>query len=85
MGRQEARESLLEGTMVPMIPRWATISQQKSLSRVWRKSPTIRAKAEGEVRDRAHNNPRVIGVKERRRGHKSNRNQLKQEQCTLAA
>ncbi|KAH6805606.1 hypothetical protein C2S51_030437 [Perilla frutescens var. frutescens] len=56
----------MEGTRVPMIPRWATTSQQKALSQACRKSPTIPAKAEGEVCDRAHNNPRVI--EKRRRG-----------------
>ncbi|KAH6811157.1 hypothetical protein C2S51_024919 [Perilla frutescens var. frutescens] len=48
-GQQEAGESLLEGTMVPMILRWATTSQRKALSRAWQKSPTIPAKAEGEL------------------------------------
>ncbi|KAH6800324.1 hypothetical protein C2S52_000788 [Perilla frutescens var. hirtella] len=65
-GQQEAGESLLESTRVPMIPRWATTSQRKALSRAWQKSPTIPAKAEEEVCDRAHNNPRVI--KRRRKG-----------------
>ncbi|KAH6777080.1 hypothetical protein C2S52_007488 [Perilla frutescens var. hirtella] len=51
---------------MPMIPRWATTSQRKALSRAWRKSPTIPVKDEGEVRDHAHNNPRVI--ERRRRG-----------------
>ncbi|KAH6781973.1 hypothetical protein C2S52_001218 [Perilla frutescens var. hirtella] len=49
-----------------MIPRWATTSQQKALSRAWQKSSTILAKTEGKVCDRAHNNPRVI--ERRRRG-----------------
>ncbi|KAH6776556.1 hypothetical protein C2S52_014117 [Perilla frutescens var. hirtella] len=58
--QQEAGESLLEGIMMPMIPRWAITSQRKALSRAWWKSPTILAKSEGEVCHRAYNNPRVI-------------------------
>ncbi|KAH6779257.1 hypothetical protein C2S52_010494 [Perilla frutescens var. hirtella] len=69
-GQQEAGESLLEVTMMPMIPRWATTSQRKALSRAWQKSPTIPAKAEGEVCDRAHNNPRVIERRRKETGHK---------------
>ncbi|KAH6759920.1 hypothetical protein C2S51_016869 [Perilla frutescens var. frutescens] len=56
--------------MVPMIPRWATTSQRKALSRAWRKSPTIPAKDEREVCDRAHNNSRVIERRRKKTGHK---------------